>query len=75
MADPFEGLDPLLSKRLQRMIADSGGRLYVVSGYRSPERQAQLYEEALKKYGSPQAAGKWVAMDSGRDADRRSTCG
>mgnify|MGYP002140046610 FL=1 len=36
-------------------------QLQVYSGYRSPERQAQLWDAALKKYGSPEAARKWVA--------------
>src|SRR5690606_28008637 len=35
--------------------------LRISSGYRSPERQAQLWEQALAKYGSPEAARKWVA--------------
>jgi hypothetical protein len=35
--------------------------LGMISAYRSPERQAQLWEEALAKYGSPEAARKWVA--------------
>ena len=35
--------------------------LEVVSGYRSSERQSQLWERALAKYGSPEAARRWVA--------------
>ncbi|WP_019403037.1 MULTISPECIES: M15 family metallopeptidase [unclassified Chelatococcus] len=35
--------------------------LRINSGYRSPERQAQLFDQALAKYGSEQAARKWVA--------------
>jgi hypothetical protein len=27
----------------------------------SPEKQAELYEAAIRKYGSPEAARKWVA--------------
>jgi hypothetical protein len=59
--DPFEGTDPLLAARLRKMIADSGGRLWVVSGFRSVERQQQLWDQAVKKYGSEAAARKWVA--------------
>lgn len=33
----------------------------IVSGYRSPAQQAQLYAAAIQKYGSPQAARQWVA--------------
>lgn len=43
------------------MIAASGGRLRIVSGYRSVERQAQLWANAVKRYGSEKAARKWVA--------------
>lgn len=38
-----------------------GTGLQVYSGYRSPELQAQLWQGALEKYGSPEAARKWVA--------------
>lgn len=46
---------------LNKMIAASGGKLSIKSGTRTPERQAQLYAAALQKYGSPEAARKWVA--------------
>jgi hypothetical protein len=36
-------------------------QLQVFSGYRSPAKQAELYNRALAKYGSPQAARQWVA--------------
>lgn len=35
--------------------------LGIVSAYRSPERQKQLFDEAVAKYGSEAAARKWVA--------------
>ncbi|HXH01995.1 MAG TPA: peptidoglycan-binding protein [Candidatus Competibacteraceae bacterium] len=35
--------------------------LLPTSGFRDPEHQRRLWERALKKYGSPQAARKWVA--------------
>lgn len=61
--DVYEGLDPLLAARLKKMIADSGGRVYLKPGYgyRSVERQAEMWEEAKRKYGSEAAARKWVA--------------
>jgi LAS superfamily LD-carboxypeptidase LdcB len=43
------------------MIADSGGRLRMTSGYRSQAHQAQLFKAAVAKYGSEEAARKWVA--------------
>ena len=35
--------------------------LLPTSGFRDPEHQRKLWERALEKYGSPQAARKWVA--------------
>lgn len=55
------GLNPHFESGLQKMIAASGGKISVSSGYRSPQRQAELYQAALKKYGSEKAARKWVA--------------
>lgn len=56
------GMDKEFSDRLARLLKDApGSGVKVKSGYRSTERQAQLYAAALKKYGSPQAARKWVA--------------
>ncbi len=46
---------------IQALIKEAGGRVKIVSGKRSPERQAQLFAAAVKKYGSPAAARKWVA--------------
>lgn len=46
---------------LQSFLAASGGKIKVTSGKRSTQRQSQLWEQALKKYGSPAAARKWVA--------------
>jgi hypothetical protein len=39
--------------------------LRLTSGYRSTEQQRYLWEQALKKYGSPEAARKWVAPPGG----------
>ncbi len=39
--------------------------LLPVSGYRSGARQRRLWEGALKRYGSPQEARKWVAPPGG----------
>jgi LAS superfamily LD-carboxypeptidase LdcB len=37
-----------------------GVRLDVNSGYRTPQHQAELYEQGIAKYGSAQAAHAWV---------------
>ena len=39
----------------------AGHNVTINSGARSVEKQEQLWNAALKKYGSPQAARKWVA--------------
>lgn len=63
--DSFSGMDPRFSFALQQMFAaappEIQAQLRVSSGYRSPERQAELWQGALAKYGSPDAARKWVA--------------
>ena len=41
--------------------ADNGVELYVTSGWRSPEYQRQLLQEAISKYGSEEEAARWVA--------------
>lgn len=58
---PYDGMQAGFSTKLQQLIKASGGKIYVVSGYRSPERQQQLFNAAVKKYGSAAAARKWVA--------------
>lgn len=59
------GMQADFQKRLATMIAsmpkELQGSVTVNSGFRSVERQQQLWLEALKKYGSPEAARKWVA--------------
>jgi hypothetical protein len=61
----IDGLNPEFSAALARMIAEAPPEIQknfqILSGARSNERQAQLYAAAVKKYGSPEAARKWVA--------------
>ena len=63
--DSFSSMVPAMQEGLWGMLqaADQelGGGLQVYSGYRSPELQSRLYQDALKKYGSEKAARKWVA--------------
>lgn len=64
--DSFSRLNPDYAARVAQLVqaADQelGPRaLTITSAYRSPELQAQLYQAAIKKYGSPEAARKWVA--------------
>ena len=64
--DSFSRLHPEYATRVAQLIqaaeAELGPRaLTITSAYRSPELQAQLFEAAVAKYGSPEAARKWVA--------------
>jgi hypothetical protein len=60
-----ENLDGGFKTSLGQLIASAppeiAAGLQVGSGYRSVERQRELWEAAVKKYGSPEAARKWVA--------------
>lgn len=64
-ADSVEGFQPAFSSSLAAMFAGAPpeiqSQLQIGSGFRSNERQAQLYADAIKKYGSPEAARHWVA--------------
>lgn len=57
------GLDPEFARRIEAMFnaPDAPPGLEIFSGYRSVEHQQRLWDEALRKYGSPEAARKWVA--------------
>ena len=57
-------LDPALLGALRRAAidaADEGVELLVDSGWRSPEYQQRLLDEAVAKYGSEEQAARWVA--------------
>jgi hypothetical protein len=56
-------LHPILEARFsaaQSAAKLEGVNLYITSGFRSLERQAQLFAEAVGKYGSETEAAKWV---------------
>lgn len=63
--DAFSGMNPRFSSALGQMFAaappEIQSQMRLTSGYRSPAVQAALYKAALAKYGSPEAARKWVA--------------
>jgi D-alanyl-D-alanine carboxypeptidase len=57
-------LDPDLLGALRRAATDAahdGVEFFVNGGWRSPEYQEQLLQEAVSKYGSEQEAARWVA--------------
>lgn len=60
------GFNQAFKSSLDQMMADAAaafgdGAVTITSGFRSVERQAELYRQALEKYGSPEAARRWVA--------------
>ena len=57
-------LDPALLGALRQsatVAADGGVEFVVDSGWRSPEYQEQLLQEAVSEYGSEAEAARWVA--------------
>jgi D-alanyl-D-alanine carboxypeptidase len=57
-------LDPALLGALRQAAADAAndGVVFVVdSGWRSPEYQEQLLQQAVSEYGSEKEAARWVA--------------
>ena len=57
-------LDPDLLGALRQAAtdaADDGVEFFVDSGWRSPEYQEQLLQQAVSKYGSEDEAARWVA--------------
>jgi D-alanyl-D-alanine carboxypeptidase len=48
-------------RRAATDAADDGLELFVDSGWRSPEYQRRLLDEAVLEYGSAQEAARWVA--------------
>ena len=57
-------LDPALLDALHHAAAGAAGdgiEFFVNSGWRSPQYQEQLLDEAISKYGSKTEAARWVA--------------
>ena len=57
----IDNLGKDFAERLNAFFQSAPGRIEIFSGARSIERQAELFKAAVKKYGSPEAARKWVA--------------
>lgn len=64
-AEHISGMSSGFEAKLEKMFAalpkELAGAISINSGYRSVERQQQLWQEALAKYGSVAEARKWVA--------------
>ena len=55
------GLHPLLVRSLERLLTAAGGRVHLVSGWRSSAEQSVLWADAVARYGDAEAADDWVA--------------
>lgn len=62
-ASHIKGLNDDFQSRLAAFMQDPNAPkgLGIYSGFRSVDRQRELWNAALKKYGSPEKARKWVA--------------
>jgi D-alanyl-D-alanine carboxypeptidase len=49
-------------KAAQAAAKKDGQRIYIASGFRSLAHQKSLFAQAVKKYGTPAEASKWVAQ-------------
>lgn len=61
----WSNLDPSFRGNIQALINACGGRVWVVSGWRSHEKQTQLWNDALAHYGDPEIADNYVARPGG----------
>ncbi len=61
--DTLTGLNDQFVVRKAAFLEDNPfeASVGIRSGYRSPDRQAELWNAAVQKYGSEEAARKWVA--------------
>lgn len=63
-AQSLAGLAPAFGSKLQQLLQASGGKIWVVSGHRSTERQRYLWDKKvaeLRKRGMSQAAAEKAA--------------
>lgn len=68
MTKSLDGLHPVFRRRVEALLADPeavAAGVHVVSAFRSVERQRELFDAAVRKYGSPAAARRWVAPPGG----------
>lgn len=75
-ADHIDGMKPVMQDSLAAMFAGAPdyvkAGLGILSGHRTVERQTELWNAALKKYGSVAAARKWVAPPPGVEGSKGS---
>lgn len=57
----LSGFTPEFQAALGPFLSAAPGEIGITSGYRDIATQERLWNAALEKYGSPEAARKWVA--------------
>ena len=55
------GLHPSMGAAIATLLEEARGAVVLYSGWRSSQRQTELWQEALRRYGSAEAADDWVA--------------
>lgn len=61
--EPVGGMNAEFARRfgdLQAAVRQSGGDLYIFSGARDPQQQAEMFNDAVRKYGDEKEARKRV---------------
>jgi hypothetical protein len=58
---PTVGLHPAMDRAVRRLLAAASGSVWLVSGYRSSAEQSRLWDSAVERYGTEEAADDWVA--------------
>lgn len=61
----YDGMQPDFAERLAAFRSAAPAAVGVTSGYRDPALQGQLWQAALAKYGTVDAARQWVAPSDG----------
>lgn len=56
-----KGLHPDLAAAAAALVSAGAERIWVTSGWRSPDEQIVLWTEALRRYGTAEEADDWVA--------------
>lgn len=61
IAPDLQGLHPELAAAVATLLAAAAGEVRLVSGFRSAAEQTLLWNRALARFGSAEAADDWVA--------------
>lgn len=59
--EKLNGMAPELVEDMRSASSEAGVKVELTSGFRDSNSQAQLFSQAVQKYGSEEAARKWAA--------------